>query len=70
MKVKNSGCIVVGVRGSLMGIRIANKRNRVLGRKQGQWTKCPARKGVKSLYWHGSKRCGDERVSEVGRWSR
>jgi hypothetical protein len=23
----NSGCIVVGVRGSLMGIRIANKRN-------------------------------------------
>ncbi len=27
MMVKNSGCIVVGVRGSLMGIRIANKRN-------------------------------------------
>jgi hypothetical protein len=30
---ENSSCIVVGVRGSLMGIRIANKRNRVIGRK-------------------------------------
>jgi hypothetical protein len=44
--VKNSRRIVEGVRGSLMGIAIANKWNLSIGRKQGQGTKRPVKKIV------------------------